>query len=70
MDEKNGSYFNQVVRDAINEVKKGHTGYCFTEEQVREVAKRFDVTEYKVVDGIFYIRTDKPKKVKKDEKAG
>lgn len=68
MEEKNNSYFNQVVRDAISEIKKGHTGYCFTMEQVREVAGHFDVTEYKQVDGIFYVKADKSKKVNKSEK--
>ena len=48
-----GSYFKQVVRDAISELKGKGSSYCFTHEQVDYIMKEIPSLEYKKCDGIY-----------------
>ena len=54
-----GSYFKQVVRDAIVELKgKGHS-YCFSQEQVDYIKKEIPSLEYTRIDGVYRLYNTK-----------
>lgn len=54
--EEENSYFRNVVRDALDDLKNNRQAYAFYQEQVDEIVKAYQnelKTEEK--DGIFYL---------------
>lgn len=56
----NNSWFNQVVRDCVSDIKKGYVGYCFSYEQLQVVKEKLqgviDIKqEYCEEDGVYYV---------------
>lgn len=70
MEESNGySYFDQVVKDAVDELKKGKIAYYFNIEQLSEIVKKFNNTSYSVKDGVYTIQNlDKKYQEKRGKK--
>lgn len=51
------STFENVVNEAINDLKKKGSAYCFLDEQVKAIQKFFkNKIEVKEKDGIFYLK--------------
>lgn len=51
------SQFTQIVRDAVNELKKNGTSYCFSLEQLEEIQKRLKKNiSFVLEDGIYYLK--------------
>lgn len=51
------STFENVVNEAIDDLKKKGSAYCFLIEQVEEIQKLFKhKIEVKEKDGIFYLK--------------
>ena len=54
------SFFNQVVREAVRQLKSDKSAYCFSLEQVKEICKQVPDTKYRLIEGIYYLeRRDK-----------
>lgn len=50
-------HFNQIVKDAVSNLKSKGTGYCFSLEQISEIQKYFKTQiKYTLVDGIYYLK--------------
>lgn len=49
------NYFQQVVQDAIEDLKETGNGYCFLSSQIREIESEVPNLVYKLVDGIYYL---------------
>lgn len=56
MDEYNGSFFEQIVRDAIKDIQNKGSGYCFSLDQVKAVQKKLPKIEIREDDGIYYLK--------------
>lgn len=69
MDEYVGSFFEQIVRDAVKEIQSGGQGYCFSLAQVEAVKKKLPLIEVREVEGIYYLKGDctREKKYKKKD---
>ena len=58
---KSNTWFNQVVRDCVNDVKRGSFGYCFDYEQLEEIKRKLKnecniVIKHSAEQGVYYIR--------------
>lgn len=57
-----GGYFNAVVKDAINEIKKNGSAVVFSRDQVKAIQKEIPNIEVKEDDGFYYIRRTNDKR--------
>ena len=47
-------HFNQIVRDAVSNLKNKGTGYCFSLEQLSEIQRHFKTQiKHTLIDGVF-----------------
>ena len=69
MDEYMGSFFEQIVRDAIRDIQSKGQGHCFSLAQVDAVKKKLPLISVREVDGIYYLKGDctYEKKYKKED---
>lgn len=73
LDSDNGSFFNQVVRDAVSDLKSNKVAYVFSSEQLQEVynlikKKNFGFSKEDInvrEDGGFYYLTNLKSKNRK-----
>lgn len=49
------SFFNQVVREAVRQLRSEKSAYCFSMEQVRAILEEVEDAKYRIVDGIYYL---------------
>lgn len=57
---KGNTYFKQVVRSCVSDIKKGYVGYCFSYEQLQVIKEKLqgviDIKqEYCEEDGVYYV---------------
>lgn len=58
--EEENSYFKNVVRDALDDLKHNRQAYVFYQEQVEEVKKQFKgKIKVKEEEGIYYLTLEK-----------
>lgn len=58
--EEENSYFRNVVRDALDDLKHNRQAYVFYIEQVEEVKKQFkEKIKVKEEEGIYYLTLEK-----------
>lgn len=51
-----GGYFSQIIADAVRELNKHGSTYCFSLEQCNSIIKKVPgTTIYKNEDGIYYL---------------
>ena len=61
--EDESSYFKHVVIEALHDLEKSSSAYCFSIQQVEAIQEKVDCYVYKVEDGIYYLRKgDDPRK--------
>lgn len=73
LDENNGSYFNAIVRDALNQLQKVGSAIVFSYEQANTVKEKMPSVEYHEDDGFYYLKNtafdfDSLKKKNKNKK--
>ena len=53
--QEENTYFRNIIKDAVSDLKKNNVAYVFYEEQVNEILKYFDKDSIKVIldDDIF-----------------
>lgn len=52
------NYFQQVVQDAIDDLRETGSGYCFSLAQMEEVKTEIPNVKYRLIDSIYYLNIE------------